>query len=104
MPGRLVFSTTADGASSPTERMRITEAVILVHATTGSYFTANNAVRLSLQRYALEQLMAAIATFHCFTKEHTPKQCNGPIIYCRDSRSFMTMALSVMTIGNRATA
>ena len=24
MPGRLVFSTTADGASSPTERMRIT--------------------------------------------------------------------------------
>jgi hypothetical protein len=26
MPGRLVFSTTADGASSPTERMRITRA------------------------------------------------------------------------------
>jgi hypothetical protein len=24
LPGRLVFSTTADGASSPTERMRIT--------------------------------------------------------------------------------
>jgi hypothetical protein len=28
MPGRLVFSTTADGASSPTERMRITSAGI----------------------------------------------------------------------------
>jgi hypothetical protein len=26
MPGRLVFSTTADGAASPTERMRITQA------------------------------------------------------------------------------
>jgi hypothetical protein len=26
MPGRLVFSTTADGAASPTERMRITNA------------------------------------------------------------------------------
>jgi hypothetical protein len=26
MPGRLVFSTTADGASSPTERMRIDSA------------------------------------------------------------------------------
>jgi hypothetical protein len=26
MPGRLVFSTTADGASTPTERMRITQA------------------------------------------------------------------------------
>jgi len=29
IPGRLVFSTTADGASSPTERMRITQAGIL---------------------------------------------------------------------------
>jgi hypothetical protein len=27
-PGRLMFSTTADGASSPTERMRITQAGI----------------------------------------------------------------------------
>jgi hypothetical protein len=26
MPGRLVFSTTADGAASPTERLRITSA------------------------------------------------------------------------------
>jgi hypothetical protein len=26
MPGRLVFATTADGASSPTERLRITSA------------------------------------------------------------------------------
>jgi hypothetical protein len=29
MPGRLVFSTTADGASSPTERMRISQAGII---------------------------------------------------------------------------
>ena len=35
MPGRLVFSTTADGASSPTERMRITNGgEILVNSTT----------------------------------------------------------------------
>ena len=34
MPGRLVFSTTADGASSPTERLRITS---------GGYFKASNA-------------------------------------------------------------
>ena len=34
MPGRLVFSTTADGASSPTERMRITNGGnILINAT-----------------------------------------------------------------------
>jgi len=35
MPGRLVFSTTADGASSPTERMRITnDGDVLVATTT----------------------------------------------------------------------
>jgi hypothetical protein len=38
MPGRLVFSTTADGASSPTERMRInsTGAVLIGRTTTGN--------------------------------------------------------------------
>jgi len=35
MPGRLVFSTTADGASSPTERMRITaNGSVLINTTT----------------------------------------------------------------------
>jgi hypothetical protein len=39
MPGRLVFSTTADGASSPTERMRITSAgdVGIGNTPSGSY-------------------------------------------------------------------
>jgi hypothetical protein len=36
-PTRLVFSTTADGASSPTERMRITQAGFTKHSNTGSY-------------------------------------------------------------------
>jgi hypothetical protein len=37
-PGRLVFSTTADGAASPTERMRITNAgKILLNATSTTY-------------------------------------------------------------------
>jgi hypothetical protein len=31
MPGRLVFSTTADGASSPTERFRITNDGVIAH-------------------------------------------------------------------------
>jgi hypothetical protein len=35
MPGRLVFSTTADGGSSPTERMRITNAGDLNYGTGG---------------------------------------------------------------------
>jgi len=37
MPGRLVFSTTADGASSPTERMRIKETGHTKFSNTGSY-------------------------------------------------------------------
>jgi hypothetical protein len=36
MPGRLVFSTTADGASSPTERLRITNAGVLQVADAGN--------------------------------------------------------------------
>ena len=36
MPGRLVFSTTSDGASSPTERMRITSAGVLQVADAGN--------------------------------------------------------------------
>ena len=36
-PGRLVFSTTADGAASPTERMRITSTGYFKASNTGSY-------------------------------------------------------------------
>jgi hypothetical protein len=45
MPGRLVFSTTADGASTPTERMRITQAGNVGIGTTapGSPLTVTNA-------------------------------------------------------------
>ena len=59
MPGRLVFSTTADGASSPTERMRINNAgqvqvgfgsaaapalSILSHTDTGIYFPTSSSI------------------------------------------------------------
>jgi hypothetical protein len=40
MPGRIILSTTADGASSPTERMRITSAGhVYIANTTGDYNT-----------------------------------------------------------------
>jgi hypothetical protein len=44
MPGRLVFSTTADGASSPTERMRISNTGILYHVSTGNGFMVSSTV------------------------------------------------------------
>jgi hypothetical protein len=44
MPGRLVFSTTADGASSPTERMRINSLGYLKLSNTGTYDSTTNAV------------------------------------------------------------
>jgi hypothetical protein len=45
MPGRLVFSTTADGASSPTERMRITQNGTVLIGITTSY--SGNGITLS---------------------------------------------------------
>jgi len=45
MPGRLVFSTTADGASSPTERMRIKSSGIVNIANTPTY--ADNTAALA---------------------------------------------------------
>jgi hypothetical protein len=42
MPGRLVFSTTADGASSPTERMRIHNTGVVSVATTNPNPAINN--------------------------------------------------------------
>ncbi len=42
MPGRLIFSTTADGASSPTERMRITNSGVVSISGNGATGAGNN--------------------------------------------------------------
>jgi hypothetical protein len=44
LPSRLVFSTTADGAASPTERMRITSAGVFKASNTGSYLGSTSGV------------------------------------------------------------
>ena len=56
MPGRLVFSTTADGASSPTERMRITSAGYLKVSDNNSY-QAVSVGRHELNQSANEALL-----------------------------------------------
>jgi len=56
MPGRLVFSTTADGASSPTERMRISQSGdVFLRQAGGServYFTGAGAASIGPASYA----------------------------------------------------
>lgn len=44
MPGRIVFSTTPDGSSSPVERLRITSAGVILGSTTGRYASTPQAV------------------------------------------------------------
>jgi hypothetical protein len=51
MPGRLVFSTTADGASSPTERMRITSTGQVRLAGAGITFNGDTAAANELDDY-----------------------------------------------------
>jgi len=67
MPGRLVFSTTADGAASPTERMRIrNDGALWYGTTTGSIGTAafgfvinDNVVEFAKNRAAANAVMTA---------------------------------------------
>ena len=47
MPGRLVFSTTADGASSPTERMRINSSGNIMLNTTSTILGTNRALQVN---------------------------------------------------------
>ena len=56
MPGRLVFSTTADGAASPTERMRITSAgnVGIGTSSPGTTLTVNGNQRFSAASPVIE--------------------------------------------------
>ena len=56
MPGRLVFSTTADGASSPTERLRITSAGLVGIGTT------TPASKLSVSDSSSVQIQATTGT------------------------------------------
>ena len=54
MPGRLVFSTTADGASSPTERVRITQNGYFKASNNGSYVSTTAAYHEFTQDGTLE--------------------------------------------------
>jgi hypothetical protein len=62
-PSRLVFFTTADGASSPTERMRIEQSGNIRFMNTGLVFPlTDNAVSLGLNGYRWTEVWAANGT------------------------------------------
>jgi len=63
MPGRLVFSTTASGASSPTQRMRITESGSIGFGNMNYLFPeADNAFSIGLSGYRWSAIWAANGT------------------------------------------
>jgi hypothetical protein len=88
MPGRLVFSTTADGASSPTERMRLTSTGQLRLAGAGITFNGDTAAANELDDY---------------------EEGTWTPVYTPTSGSFTTMTMNVQSarytkIGNLVTA
>jgi hypothetical protein len=67
LPTRLVFSTTADGASSPTEQMRINSAGALKVGGTSSYISATDATNEITTNSATSEALIAYAHSSSYT-------------------------------------
>jgi hypothetical protein len=93
MPGRLVFSTTADGASSPTERMRITSSGWLKASNTGDYYGINASIHEfnSNQNSGVLKIHSRITSGYTdavLTSEftgYTPNNTTARFLYCGDT-------------------
>jgi hypothetical protein len=90
MPGRLVFSTTADGASSPTERVRINSSGRLLIGTsiqsgTGGTLCVNNGIGIvnnTTARFAtVEHGSGASGTFTTITISATVQSSTASVIF-----------------------
>jgi hypothetical protein len=79
MPGRLVFSTTADGAASPTERMRITSA--------GYARTTANTAALFGAGHEFSDNAASTQTLTVFNTNASYDQNGGGILFINCTRS-----------------
>ena len=71
MPGRLVFSTTADGASSPTERLRITSTGQVRLAGAGITFNGDTATANELDDYEEGTCLATTGTWTDYGSTYT---------------------------------
>jgi hypothetical protein len=87
MPGRLVFSTTADGASSPTERMRITSTGQMRLAGAGITFNGDTATANELDDYEEGTWTPVLTAPTQPTITYTAQSANytkiGNVVYCR---------------------
>ena len=81
MPGRLVFSTTADGAASPTERMRISANGIVSIGTTGSTLGATDGVIFGALESAFTVSTAGNVPLRIYNKDTAGTR------YCMEFRS-----------------
>jgi hypothetical protein len=94
-PGRLVFSTTADSASSPTERMRITQSGMTKISNNGGSGatrysnTSNHVIHQSVtSQWALAVEQSASSTPYGIVIEYpnvTPNNTDSPFLHCTDS-------------------
>jgi hypothetical protein len=108
MPGRLVFSTTADGASSPTERMRIDNlGVVCVGATGGT--NVSIAPGADVPRFEFNNSGTGTMTFgyrgpsapSLTNRGELRVQANSPLVFSTNNIERMTIAAggSVSIVG-----
>jgi hypothetical protein len=107
MPGRLVFSTTADGAASPTERMRITSGGFLKASPTGVYNDSTggyhelvgntNGTHIAVVRHNNTD-PSGIVIAHITDKNNTANN----FLRCLADASFATLRAEIRTNGGLA--
>jgi hypothetical protein len=89
LPGRLVFSTTADGASSPTERMRIRTDGFLQATATGSYASTigYNFAWDTVSRFLIKHTSPTAGNNFGLQINYaaSPNNTQNEFIYCNDS-------------------
>ena len=87
MPGRLVFSTTADGASSPTERMRITSTGQVRLAGAGITFNGDTATANELDDYEEGTWTPSVGGTATYTHQDGRYTKIGNTVHVRDRKS-----------------
>jgi hypothetical protein len=107
MPGRLVFSTTADGSSSPTERARINSGGEAKFSTTGTYPSATagghqfrtnaNSPTLTVDNNIGSGLTDTITQI---TLGYAANTSNSYFVYCNDSSAARMYVRTDGGIGN----